>query len=99
MGREWAARLRLVALEDDTVESIQTIGSSQPKIPIRGLCQYMNSTWRAVFWTPRCMRELRNSPIAVKRGSTRASKSEEKANLQRPNYASTMNDRPPSRHA
>jgi hypothetical protein len=32
MGRESPARLRLVALECDTVESIQTVGASQPKI-------------------------------------------------------------------
>src|SRR5580658_1379746 len=74
----------MVALEDYTVESIQTVGTSQPKIPVRGLCQRCNRTRRAVFRPPRCMRELRNGPIAVKRGRTRTCKREEKADLQRP---------------
>ena len=75
-------------LEDYTVESIQTVMSSQPKKPVRSLCQPCHRTRRAVFRTPRGMRELGYAPIAVKRGSTRACKREEKADLQR-SYART----------
>lgn len=46
MDREWATRLRLVAFEDYTVESIETVGTSQPKVAIRGLCQRCNYTRR-----------------------------------------------------
>ena len=42
------------------------------------------------------MRELRNGPIAVKRGRTRACKREEKADLQRPNNVSRIDDRGPA---
>ena len=42
------------------------------------------------------MRELRNRPIAVKRGSTRACKRKEKADLQRPNNVSRTDDRGPA---
>jgi hypothetical protein len=84
MGREWAARLRLVAFEDYAIESAETVGTSEPKIAIRGLCQRCNRIWRAVFRTPGSMRELCNRPLAVKRGSTRACKREEKADLQHP---------------
>ena len=96
MDREWAARLRLVTLEDGTVESIQTVGTSQPKVPVRGLCQRCNRTRRAFFRPPRCMRELRNGPIAVKRGRTRSCKRQEKADLQRPNNVSRAADRNPA---
>jgi hypothetical protein len=66
------------------VESIQTVGTSQPEIAVRGLCQCLNYIRRAVFRTPHCVRELRNGPIVVMRGRTRAGKDEEKADLQRP---------------
>src|SRR6185369_4907334 len=87
--------LRLVALADQTVESIQTFGTSQPKIAIHGLCQRFDYTRRAVFRTPRCMRELRN-PIAGNCGRTRACKREEKADLQHPNNISSASDRGPA---
>ena len=96
MDREWAGRLRLVAFEDYTVESIETVGTSQPKIAIRGLCQRCNYSRCAVFGTPRGMRELRNGPIALQRGRTRACKRKEKANLQRPNNVSRIDDKRPA---
>ena len=61
-NREWATRLRLVMLENDTVESIQALGASQPKITVRGLCQRCNRARPAVFSAPRCMCELRFRP-------------------------------------
>jgi hypothetical protein len=42
------------------------------------------------------MRELRNGPIAVTRGPTRACKREEKTDLQRPNNVSKTDDRSPA---
>src|SRR5438105_9954171 len=83
-------------LEDDTVESIQTVGTSQPKIPVRGSCQRCNRTRRTLFRTPRCMCELCDRPIAVKRDRRRACKREEKADLQRPKNISKTDDRGPS---
>ena len=82
MGREWITRLRLVVLEDYTVKSIKAVRTSQPKIAIRSLRQRYNYGRCAVFWTPCCMRELRNRPIAVQCGTTRAAcKHEKKTDL------------------
>jgi hypothetical protein len=80
--------------ENDTVESIETFRASQPKISVRGLCQCVHYTWRTVFRSPRCMRELRNGPITAKPGSTRASKREEKAGHKRPNNVSRTDECP-----
>ena len=66
--------------EEYTVESIETVGASQPKTPIRGLCQRYDGTWRAVFRPPCCMHELRNGPIVRKRGRTRTCKPKERQN-------------------
>jgi hypothetical protein len=96
MDREWSARLRPIALEDYTVESIQTVVRSQPKIPVRGLCQRCDRTRRSVFRTPCCMRELRNGPIASKRGRRQTCKREEKADLQHPTNVSKTDDRGPA---
>jgi hypothetical protein len=71
-------------LEDYTVKPIQTVGTSHPKVAIRGLCKRCNHTRRAVLWTPRSMRKLRNGPIAGRRGGARAGcKREEKEDFQR----------------
>jgi hypothetical protein len=34
MERKWITGLRLVAFKDHTVKSIQTVWTSQPKIPV-----------------------------------------------------------------
>ena len=75
-------------LEHYTVESKQTVGTSQPKIPVRGLCQCINYTWRTVFRSPRRVRELCNSPIAGKPGSTQTRNCKEEADHERPHKVS-----------
>jgi hypothetical protein len=63
-------RLRLVALENDTVESIQTVETSQPKIRIGELRECVDYSWHAVFGPPRYMCDLNNGLIAINRGGT-----------------------------